>query len=101
MASRLFHSIVVCGAALGALPLSCAGEGGRGDPAPPDAGASDVGDGGGGGQAERCREPDGGCKEHCPPTADGRCLDPCFVHTEVCSPDCLLPDGGCGWPPTK
>ncbi len=101
MASRLFHSIVVCGAALGALPLSCAAEGGRADPSPPDGGALDMGKGEGGGEAERCREPDGGCNEHCPPIADGGCLDPCFVHTEACSPHCLLPDGGCGWPPTK
>lgn len=103
MKTRLFHSIVVCGAALGALPLACASdpESGAGEPgvrvpeATPDA-ASDVT-----APEERCRAEDGGCVEHCAPLADGGCLDPCFVHTETCSPDCILPDGGCGWPPTK
>jgi hypothetical protein len=47
----------------------------------------------------RCKAPGGGCAEQCATLAGGRCLDPCFVHTESCSPDCMLPDGTCGWPP--
>ena len=102
MHTRLFHTLVVCGTALGAVPLACAAD--------PDghAGAR-PGTEAAGGQAEsseperaaRCLAPDGGCNEHCAPLASGDCLDPCFVHTEECSPDCRLPDGGCGWPPTK
>lgn len=104
MKSRLFHTIVVCGAALGALPLGCAAQAGAdskaGDadePAPsePDAGAGD------GALVDRCELPEGGCNEHCSPLGDGGCLDPCFVHTTTCSPDCLRLDGSCGWPPTK
>ena len=93
MASRLFHTIVVCGAALGALPAACASEplGAETEAAGDDAGVP----------KDRCREADGGCIEHCAPIADGGCLDPCFVHTRECSPDCRTPDGGCGWPPTK
>jgi hypothetical protein len=91
MKTRLFHAIVVCGASLGVLPLGCGEEpsielhdGG----VPPDG-------------TDRCQLPAGGCDEHCTPLADGACLDPCFVHTETCSPDCVQFDGSCGWPPTK
>jgi len=89
MASRLFHTIVVCGAALAGLPAACASE-------PLSEGGADAA-----APEERCRAADGGCVEHCAPIADGGCLDPCFVHTSECSPDCLTPDGSCGWPPTK
>jgi hypothetical protein len=47
----------------------------------------------------RCKAPDGGCLEQCTPLAGGRCLDPCFIHTAECSPDCRKLDGTCGWPP--
>jgi hypothetical protein len=99
MRSRLFHAIVVCGAALG-----CGSETGgpeeHGDGAAElDAGLAPVDSGTN--HEERCRLADGGCHEHCSRLADGSCLDPCFVHTETCSPDCLLLDGTCGWPPTK
>jgi hypothetical protein len=104
MKSRLFHTIVVCGAGMGLLPLACAADGQRGSEAsepdaaaPSDAGAAaDAAD-----IATRCRLLDGGCDEHCSALADGGCLDPCFVHTTSCSPDCLRLDGSCGWPPTK
>jgi len=104
MKSRLFHTIVVCGAALGFAPLGCvdaveadpeAGDASRSPAGVTDAGALD------GHLANRCRLPQGGCGEHCTALADGGCLDPCFVHTSSCSPDCLLLDGSCGWPPTK
>jgi len=98
--TRLFHTIVVCGAVLGTVPLACGVEPGAGSPAAedesqPDAGAADAE------VANRCKLADGGCAEHCNPLADGGCLDPCFVHTKTCSPDCLQLDGSCGWPPTK
>jgi hypothetical protein len=104
MKSRLFHTIVVCGAALRLLPLGCAADAERasdaGGPDPErfagaDAGTPD------GDLTARCILPDGSCGEHCSPLADGGCLDPCFVHTTSCSPDCLRLDGSCGWPPTK
>jgi len=104
MKSRLFHTVVVCGASLGVLPLGCAadagldsqaGSAGTADLSGSDAGAPD------GGHADRCSLPEGGCNEHCAELGDGGCLDPCFVHTTTCSPDCLLFDGSCGWPPTK
>lgn len=101
MTSRLFHAIVVCGAALGASSLGCATDPGPGSN-PSDAGLSGTDAGAGGdGVAERCKLPEGGCGEHCSPLGDGGCLDPCFVHTVTCSPDCLRLDGSCGWPPTK
>jgi hypothetical protein len=103
--TRLFHTLVVCGSALGALSVACASDADDDlnaesaelypDAAGADAGASRAADGG------RCRAADGGCNEHCAPIASGGCLDPCFVHTTTCSPDCLEFDGSCGWPPTK
>jgi len=96
MTSRLFHSIIVGGAALAALPAACASEPLSFDDAGAGSGELDAG-----APKERCRAEDGGCVEHCAPIADGGCLDPCFVHTTECSPDCVAPDGGCGWPPTK
>lgn len=101
MASRLFHTIVVYGAALGALPLSCAAPDELAPPAADDGGALEPGSAGAGGEVDRCSMPDGGCDEHCRPLADGGCLDPCFAHTEDCSPTCVQADGTCGWPPTK
>ena len=104
MKSRLFHSVVLCGVSLGLGPLGCAAAAGvdsaTGEPDDAgrneaDAGALDRS------LANRCSLPDGGCSEHCSPLGDGGCLDPCFVHTATCSPDCLLLDGSCGWPPTK
>lgn len=103
MKSRLFHTIVVCGAALGMLPAACAadadGGSSAGKPDPllddPDAGTPDAN------VMARCNLPEGGCNEHCSALGDGGCLDPCFVHTSSCSPDCLRLDGSCGWPPTK
>jgi hypothetical protein len=104
MKSRLFHTVVVCGASLGVLPLGCAadagpdsqlGNAGAAGLSGADAGAPD------GSHADRCSLPEGACNEHCSALADGGCLDPCFVHTTTCSPDCLLLDGSCGWPPTK
>src|SRR5690349_4034928 len=100
MTTRLFHAIIVCGAALSAVPLACSSEplvADRGEDesvTPKDAGVAD-------GRENRCKLADGGCAEHCSPLADGGCLDPCFVHTVSCSPDCLQLDGSCGWPPTK
>jgi hypothetical protein len=66
------------------------------DPEPvlPDAGTPGL-------DRDRCFLPDGTCVEHCTPLAGGHCLDPCFVDTTECSPDCVQPDGSCGWPPTK
>jgi hypothetical protein len=106
MKSRLFHTIVVCGASLGLLPLGCAadvGAGAEGGDAHDDGSDGGGGDAGapGSGVTDRCRLPEGGCREHCAPLGDGGCLDPCFVHTASCSPDCLQLDGSCGWPPTK
>jgi len=107
MRTRLFHTLIVCGAALGALPLGCAsppeGEaGGQGGALASPAETAGAAGGSTAEQAERCLLPDGSCNEHCAPlAADGGCLDPCFVHTETCSPDCILPNGECGWPPTK
>ena len=101
MTTRLFHAIIVCGAALSAVPLACSSEPLANDSTksetgtPTDAGVTD------GNHENRCKLPDGGCAEHCSPLADGGCLDPCFVHTVTCSPDCLGLDGSCGWPPTK
>jgi hypothetical protein len=99
MKTRLFHTIIVCGAVLGMVPLACGADSdaeGSGKPAmPSDGGTPD------GSNEDRCKHPDGGCVEHCSPLADGGCLDPCFVHTATCSPDCLTLDGSCGWPPTK
>lgn len=87
MATRLFHTIVICGAALASLPLACGGE------ADEDKETDKL--------AQRCKLSDGGCDERCTLLPDERCIDPCFVHTESCSPDCVQPDGSCGWPPTK
>jgi hypothetical protein len=104
MKSRLFHAIVVCGASLGAVPLGCAADAGL------DSQTRNADEAGGSETdarapdrklADRCFLPDGGCNEHCNALAEGGCLDPCFVHTSTCSPDCLLLDGSCGWPPTK
>lgn len=104
MRSRLFHTIVVCGAGLGMLPLACSADAESSSSAsesdvagPGDAGVAAVDDD----LAARCKLPDGGCSEHCSALGDGGCLDPCFVHTTSCSPDCLRLDGSCGWPPTK
>lgn len=98
--SRLFHVIVICGAAMSAATTGCSsgkqsqeqaglaslqGAAGVRDPDPLD----------------RCRLPDGSCSEHCRLLATGQCLDPCFVHTATCNPNCVKPDGSCGWPPTK
>lgn len=99
MNSRLFHVIVIFGAAMGAATAGCSpstqpdtrhtagisGEWGRKDPDPED----------------RCRLPDGSCNEHCRLLATGECLDPCFVHSDTCNTICIQPDGSCGWPPTK
>lgn len=95
MRARLFHVIVICGAALSATAAGCSssrtseenpGLASLQDPDPLD----------------RCRLPDGSCNEHCRPLASsGECLDPCFVHTSTCNPSCVQPDGSCGWPPTK
>ena len=49
---------------------------------------------------ERCRAKGGTCPAGCTALAGARCLDPCFIHTSECSPDCLLPDGTCGFPPS-
>lgn len=112
MRTRLFHSIVAYGAALG-FALGCSSEGDTPEVDEPnevsvDGGANDAsltGDTNDGASVSvhesRCRLPDGGCHEHCTPLPAGECLDPCFVHTVDCSPDCLLADGSCGWPPTK
>ena len=104
MRTRLFHTVVVCGSALGALSVGCASDSDDGLSAEGTALYPDAA----GGNAEsetveqdRCRAADGGCNEHCAPLANGGCLDPCFVHTRSCSPDCLELDGACGWPPTK
>jgi hypothetical protein len=99
MSSRLFHVIVICGAAMGAATTGCSpskqsdpqttasiqNKPARKDPDP----------------ADRCRLPDGECNEHCRPLASGECLDPCFVHGDSCNTVCIQPDGSCGWPPTK
>jgi hypothetical protein len=89
MKTRLFHTIVLCGAALGSAPLGC--------------GSSEKDEEKNDETIEsRCKLPDGTCDpEHCTARADGSCVDPCFVHTETCSPDCIQLDGSCGWPPTK
>lgn len=102
MKSRLFHTIVVCGAALGMLPVACAADA-ESNPGEPGAAPLQGADAGtpDGDRPDRCHLPDGGCNEHCSALADGGCLDPCFVHTSSCSPDCLRLDGSCGWPPTK
>jgi hypothetical protein len=94
MSARLFHVIVICGAALNVSISGCSSQeytglvlaqnGAGRDPDPLD----------------RCRLPDGSCHEHCQP-AGNQCLDPCFVHTAACNPSCVRPDGSCGWPPTK
>ena len=76
MKTRLFHTIVVCGASLGVLPLGC-GEEPSSTELHDDGGAPDG--------ADRCQLSEGVCDEHCTPLADGACLDPCFVHTETCS----------------
>jgi hypothetical protein len=103
MKSRLFHTIVVCGAASGMLPLACAATDGSPAAAEPNAARLDGADAGttDGDISARCNLLEGGCNEHCSPLGDGGCLDPCFVHTTSCSPDCLRLDGSCGWPPTK
>ena len=89
MTTRLFHTIVLCGAALVALPTGCGG-------------ASDDDDRTEKERLEnRCKLEDGTCDEHCSTLAGGECLDPCFVRTDTCAPDCVQPDGSCGWPPTK
>lgn len=99
MSNRLFHVIVICGAALSTSTLGCSPakqpgthtaavvQGGQRhkDPDPED----------------RCRLPDGSCNEHCSLLATGQCLDPCFVHSTTCNPVCVQSDGSCGWPPTK
>ena len=108
MKSRLFHTIVVCGAVVGLLPLACARDDDGGSEAsepdaagPADAGAGARAEAPNSDVAARCRLLEGGCNEHCSALADGGCLDPCLVHTSSCSPDCLRLDGSCGWPPTK
>ncbi|HEX5100775.1 MAG TPA: hypothetical protein VFV94_14795 [Polyangiaceae bacterium] len=107
MRTRLFHTLIVCGAALTALPLGCASDsnddtGGHGGTAASPADAAGAAGSSTTSPGERCLLPDGSCNEHCAPlAAEGGCLDPCFVHTDTCSTDCLLPDGECGWPPTK
>ena len=103
MKSRLFHTIVVCGAAFNMLPLACAATDGSPAAGKPNAARLDSADAGptDGDSSARCNLPEGGCNEHCSPLGDGGCLDPCFVHTTSCSPDCLRLDGSCGWPPTK
>jgi hypothetical protein len=100
--SRLFQTIVAYGAALGGVPLACASEPledqrPQGGLLHPEIAGSEASSS----REDRCRAPDGGCIEHCAPLPGGGCLDPCFVHTETCSPDCLELDGSCGWPPTK
>ena len=95
MKTRLFHTIVVCGAAL----ASSAGCGSLKDAArPPERAAAGTLVAR---HEERCRLPDGTCHHQCRTLASGACLDPCFVHTDTCNPVCVLPDGTCGWPPTK
>ena len=97
MKSRLFHAIIICGAALGAPMIGCAPAG-----APPETEMADDTDmDRDTDPLDRCLLPDGQCVEHCAPLAGGQCLDPCFVHTTECSPDCRQSDGSCGWPPTK
>jgi hypothetical protein len=100
--SRLFHAIVLCGAAFaascGAAPL---GDSDEDDAAPPNPATAEDGNATEAVHEQRCRLPDGGCHEHCTALPGDRCLDPCFVHTTECSPDCLELDGSCGWPPTK
>jgi len=91
VSTRLFHAVVVVGAALGSVVPGCASADSEDGAKPEQASVAE----------DRCKLPDGGCIEHCTPLLDGGCLDPCFVHTATCSPDCLLFDGGCGWPPTK
>jgi hypothetical protein len=94
MGNRLFHVIVICGAALNVATSGCSSQeyagvtlaqNRVGDPDPLD----------------RCTLPDGSCIEHCQPLGPNACLDPCFVHTASCNPSCIQPDGSCGWPPTK
>lgn len=88
MKSRLFHVIVICGAALGASTPGCTPGTGEMQSRNPD-------------PQDRCKLPNGRCNEHCRPLGLGQCLDPCFVHTTTCHAECIRPDGSCGWPPTK
>ena len=102
MRTRLFHSIIVCGAALGASGWGCAStadlsENTTGLDQPEGGGAR----GGGPVPENSCRLPDAGCNPHCSPLGDGGCHDPCALDDGTCSANCSLPDGGCGWPPTK
>jgi hypothetical protein len=91
MGSRLFHVIVICGAALNVAASGCGSEyAGFGLAAAQDPDPLD-----------RCTLPDGSCIEHCQPLGLDQCIDPCFVHTSTCNPSCVQPDGSCGWPPTK
>lgn len=100
MRAKLFHVIVICGAALSATAGGCSSggqPGGQAGLASLQSGAGERGPD----PLERCRLPDGNCSEHCRLLASGECLDPCFVHTATCNPNCVKPDGSCGWPPTK
>lgn len=101
MKTRLFHTIVVYGAALVASAAACGSGQDASDGETPHAAGSSSDEAAGSIHEQRCRLPEGGCHEHCRILADGGCLDPCFVHTITCNPECLLPDGTCGWPPTK
>lgn len=98
MQTRLFHAVILCGTALG-VSSGCGSlrESARGaEPRAYVPGGASIAV-----HQERCRLPDGSCNEHCRMTANGTCLDPCFVHTKTCAAPCLRPDGTCGWPPTK
>jgi hypothetical protein len=88
--TRLFHAIVLGGAALGASAL-----GGCASADDADAGAE------GSGPSGRCRTPEGGCDERCLTMPERGCHDPCFVDSDECAVDCVQVDGSCGWPPTK
>jgi hypothetical protein len=97
MGTRLFHVIVIFGAA-----LSTAGCSGKSEEGVSLAFLDGGMDGHDPDPLGRCRLPDGSCNEHCRPLAStGQCLDPCFVHTANCNPSCVRADGSCGWPPTK
>lgn len=102
MRTRLFHAVVICGAALSASTLGCCSKQPYGQ-----TGSIATVQGGQGGHdpdpdpQDRCKLPNGECNEHCPPVGVDQCLDPCFVHTTTCNPVCVQPDGSCGWPPTK
>lgn len=101
MKTRLFHAIIACGAALAAPALGCDAEQGQKTGGGRAMEARAAGSPARGEHADRCTMPDGTCFHMCTTAGIGRCIDPCFVHTAGCSPDCLQPDGSCGWPPTK